>query len=647
MAAKDRNISIIKERLVCAICFNIYQLPKTFPCFHSFCAECISKLPPKTCLKKVGYECPSCRQFAPKGEVKSNFFVKDLTNLVHNLDEGDKTCTQCSEQANPPWRCLDCKIYLCENCQSGHVKIPVCRGHKVQPDREDTRSNPQLILDKVVFCTKHPDEIVKFHCKTCESPICIKCKVLKHDSHKAETIEAGVQKIVNKLRTWKDGIDEDIAVKKLEKEFLEIEADQLEKVYDGVRQQVKQYQKSVIEKVKHATNMLTQKLTAKESKERAMLCSWKDDNENELKKIQARQDYLSIMLDMSQGVSLMKAFYSDLELHDKNVDYSLSASQGETRNYTWEIPNFSASNTDAIQSIVPMITFSDKKVPTVNVKSHSKKVKSDDKAASEPESLVLISPNLLEKSTLTKTLDIPSCEKIPYKFALILSNIYVVDTEGNKIIVLNMQGDHIRDITELQSPTSVVHEEGYTIIISSKCRLELYDTVTMAKCTICKGNFRDVAFEVRHIVAYAQGPDAVFVFKKQGKNDYGLSIKIHPFKGNVQRILMKSGLIYLHMPDHHQVSVYNLDGKEEMKITTNSPKHTPNKAAKLCMVDEKQSMIFADWYYGLLELHTTTENTERMITLSNFPAANDVILWKNELFVLASRQIRKLTLGTQ
>ena len=36
-----------------------------------------------------------------------------------------------------------------------------------------------------------------------------------------------------------------------------------------------------------------------------------------------------------------------------------------------------------------------------------------------------------------------------------------------------------------------------------------------------------------------------------------------------------------------------------------------------------------------------------MITLSNFPVVNDVVLWKNELFVLASRQIQQLTLGTQ
>ena len=647
MAAKDQNISVIKERFVCAICFNIYQSPKTFPCFHSFCAECICKLSKKTYLAKVGYECPSCRQFAAEGEVKSNFFVNDLTNLVHNLEEREAICTQCNKEATPPWRCLDCKIYLCENCQSGHVKIPVCRGHKVQPVGEDFVSNPQLMLDEVVFCTKHPDEIVKFHCKTCESPICIKCKILEHDSHIAETIEAGVGKVVNKLRTWKDGIDEDIAVKKLEKEFLKIEVDQLAKEYDRVLHQVKQYEKSVIEQVKQATNTLTQKLTAKEKKQKAMLCNWKDDKENELKKVQARQDYLSVMLDMSQGVSLMKAFYSDSALQDKDVLASPTVSQKEARNYIWEIPKFAASNTEMIQSIVPTITFSDKKIPTVNVKSHSKKVKSDNKAASEPESLVLISPNLLENSTLTETLDIPNCNNNPYKFAVVNSYIYVVDIVGNKVVVLNMQGDHLKDITELQSPTSVVQEEGDTIIISSKCGLELYDTVTMEKCTIYEGKFRDASFEDSHIVALAQSPNAILVFKKQGKNDYSLSTKIQLFKGNVPRVLLKSGLIYLHMPDHHQVSVYNLDGKEEMKITTKSPKHTPNKAAKLCIVDKKQSMIFADWYYGLLELHTTTEDCERIVTLSNFPVVNDIVLWKNELFVLASRQIRKLTLGTQ
>ena len=373
MAANDLNISHIKERFICAICLNTYKSPKTFPCFHSYCADCVSKLTHRTCLGKVGYECPVCKQFATKDEVKPNFFVNDLTNLVHNLEKGETICTQCSKDGNPPWRCLDCKIYLCENCQSGHIKIPVCRGHKVQPVGDGGKSF-KAMLDEVVFCVKHPCEIIKFHCKTCESLICIQCKILDHDSHKAESVEDGVEKTIQRLKTWRAKLNEECDVKRQEKEILEKDTDQVKRDYDKARQKVRQYEKKIIEKAKQEANSVVQKLTIKEKKQKEMLTKWKDATENELKKIKAQRDHLSLMLEMSQGVSLMQAFKNDLQLPYKDD----SVHDKKDEKYKWETPKVD-SDTTIFKPFVPTISYSKREVPDITKKDCPEYVESTQK----------------------------------------------------------------------------------------------------------------------------------------------------------------------------------------------------------------------------------------------------------------------------
>ena len=58
-ARKHRSKTIVKlEELVkCAVCHELLNNPKVFPCLHSYCYECIVKLSQREC----GLECPECR----------------------------------------------------------------------------------------------------------------------------------------------------------------------------------------------------------------------------------------------------------------------------------------------------------------------------------------------------------------------------------------------------------------------------------------------------------------------------------------------------------------------------------------------------------------------------------------------------------
>ena len=47
----------LEELVTCAVCHELLNNPKVFPCLHSYCYECIVKLSKRKC----GLECPECR----------------------------------------------------------------------------------------------------------------------------------------------------------------------------------------------------------------------------------------------------------------------------------------------------------------------------------------------------------------------------------------------------------------------------------------------------------------------------------------------------------------------------------------------------------------------------------------------------------
>lgn len=83
--------TITEEFLTCTICFEIYKDPKTLPCLHSFCKDCINNLRQEKAGKN-SYPCPICREVfqLPKdgaGDLKTNFCLKNLIDFVTSTKE--------------------------------------------------------------------------------------------------------------------------------------------------------------------------------------------------------------------------------------------------------------------------------------------------------------------------------------------------------------------------------------------------------------------------------------------------------------------------------------------------------------------------------------------------------------------------------
>lgn len=198
-----KQTGTMEGMLTCSMCFDIFTNPLTFPCFHSFCTTCIDKLPIESHPpEESGYLCPLCRSYASQEDIKSNFLVKELLHMYRDSTEKRVSCLQCVEATESQWKCVDCKIELCEKCHISHLRIPVCRGHRVIPLDSDT----ELVIDRLVFCTIHDDQPIMLNCKDCEVPLCIKCKVTEHESHKTETVERAVERLKPSLLRNKEMI---------------------------------------------------------------------------------------------------------------------------------------------------------------------------------------------------------------------------------------------------------------------------------------------------------------------------------------------------------------------------------------------------------------------------------------------------------
>lgn len=84
--------SIITEKfLTCSICFEIDKEPKSLPCLHSFCKDCIDCIAKKA-VDKTKQQCPLCREpfIYPRGwatDLKTNFYPKNLIEIVGSRKE--------------------------------------------------------------------------------------------------------------------------------------------------------------------------------------------------------------------------------------------------------------------------------------------------------------------------------------------------------------------------------------------------------------------------------------------------------------------------------------------------------------------------------------------------------------------------------
>ena len=209
MASGGTNNSELSENirdqfLQCKICLDGLKEPKTLPCLHTFCADCIHYYIGHNRLDERKFACPICRRhiYIPKHGVDGfpdSFFVTNLNDMVleqmqkkDGADSADDTsskseCGICKfkeESVNASVMCVDCKINLCEDCGKSHGEAKITSSHTLLPLQQ-----PQTSGGRDNYCRVHKGETIKFYCETCNSCICLPCTFLDHKEHEIQEIK--------------------------------------------------------------------------------------------------------------------------------------------------------------------------------------------------------------------------------------------------------------------------------------------------------------------------------------------------------------------------------------------------------------------------------------------------------------------------
>ena len=92
--------------------------------------------------------------------------------------------------------CNDCKNRYCAECSKTVHGLPAFKSHRII--QGSTGSS------MILACDKHPDEKLKYWCKsvTCETVTCRDCLLFEHKDHEYVPMDAVVHDVKATVRTW-------------------------------------------------------------------------------------------------------------------------------------------------------------------------------------------------------------------------------------------------------------------------------------------------------------------------------------------------------------------------------------------------------------------------------------------------------------
>lgn len=113
------------------------------------------------------------------------------SNLEKSLKKAQtlKVCEFCETNTNIEWKCIDCDLWMCDNCKKKlHIKVKLASKHNVIA-RKDMGTQNKLKL-KNIPCKIHQIQFYCLFCKTCEKCVCPDCvSSSDHSKHDFESLE--------------------------------------------------------------------------------------------------------------------------------------------------------------------------------------------------------------------------------------------------------------------------------------------------------------------------------------------------------------------------------------------------------------------------------------------------------------------------
>ena len=258
----EEALKKITAQLECSVCLDTYTNPKLLPCFHTFCTKCLERLVVKD---RDGHTlcCPNCRRttllpLAGVSGLQSAFHINHLFEIHAALtkvkEPWQKTqCEKCKKFTATGY-CRDCGKFVCAKCTELHQIWEEFANHQIASlnDIQQEATNFAPPTKKVMYCPKHPENILKIYCETCGELICNDCTIRLHQGHNydvvsdtfpkhKEEIVSSLQPVKQQLATVGNALQAlDTRTKEIEDQRMTIETDihkQIDRLHQALDQQ--------------------------------------------------------------------------------------------------------------------------------------------------------------------------------------------------------------------------------------------------------------------------------------------------------------------------------------------------------------------------------------------------------------------------
>ena len=181
----------LKKEAECPLCLETVKNPKTLPCLHSFCLECLEEVANfARGQQQTAIKCPVCQTSFPLSEMDtfaslpSSFHLNRLVEVLAFEDGTEQAkCSNCDKN-NPATRyCLVCQAFLCATCFEYHQRFKVTKGHRNVLIDKLQAQDVQELIHRPAMCSQenHEDQPLEFYCKDCKVLICQKCSIVSHN----------------------------------------------------------------------------------------------------------------------------------------------------------------------------------------------------------------------------------------------------------------------------------------------------------------------------------------------------------------------------------------------------------------------------------------------------------------------------------
>ena len=176
------------------MCLETVNNPKTLPCLHSFCLECLDKHAGFARRQlQATIKCPVCQTCfqIPEGDsfknLPTSYHLNRLVDVLALKDSGAQAqkCDSCDENNTASSYCFVCQNFLCRPCFEAHQRLKVTRGHRNVVIEKLQAQDVEDLINRPVMCSQqyHENQPLEFYCEECKVPICHKCSVVSHNRH--------------------------------------------------------------------------------------------------------------------------------------------------------------------------------------------------------------------------------------------------------------------------------------------------------------------------------------------------------------------------------------------------------------------------------------------------------------------------------